>query len=37
MVKALIPIGFSLLVLQGVGEFCRVIVNYQTKGEGNHV
>jgi len=37
IVKGLIPIGFSLLVLQGVGEFCRVIVNYQTKGGGNHV
>ena len=37
IVKGLIPIGFTLLALQGVGELCRVILNgYSTKG-GQHV
>ncbi len=37
IVKGLIPIGFSLLALQGIGEFCRVVVNYQIKAGSNHV
>lgn len=37
IVKGLIPIGFILLALQGVGELCRVILNgYSSKG-GQHV
>ncbi|QWE11566.1 TRAP transporter small permease subunit [Polynucleobacter sp. es-EL-1] len=37
IVKGLIPIGFILLALQGIGELCRVILNgYSSKG-GQHV
>jgi TRAP-type mannitol/chloroaromatic compound transport system permease small subunit len=33
IVKGLIPIGFTLLALQGLGELCRVIVNgHKTQG-----
>ena len=36
IVKGLIPIGFILLALQGVGELCRVILNgYSSKGGQN--
>ena len=37
IVKGLIPVGFTLLALQGIGELCRVILNsYNSKG-GQHV
>ncbi len=37
IVKGLIPVGFALLALQGIGELCRVILNgYNSKG-GQHV
>lgn len=37
IVKGLIPIGFFLLALQGIGEFCRVVLRYQAQAESNHV
>jgi TRAP-type mannitol/chloroaromatic compound transport system permease small subunit len=37
IVKGLIPIGFALLALQGVGELCRVILNGNSAKGGQHV
>jgi TRAP-type mannitol/chloroaromatic compound transport system permease small subunit len=37
IVKGLIPIGFALLALQGVGELCRVILNGNSVKGGQHV
>jgi TRAP-type mannitol/chloroaromatic compound transport system permease small subunit len=37
IVKGLIPIGFVLLALQGLGELCRVIINQPTAKGGSHV
>ena len=37
LVKSLIPIGFSLLVLQGFAEMLRVIMNRPNAGGKDHV
>jgi TRAP-type mannitol/chloroaromatic compound transport system permease small subunit len=37
LVKSLIPIGFSLLALQGFAEMLRVIMNRPTVGDKDHV
>ena len=37
LVKSLIPIGFSLLVLQGFAEMLRVIMNRPAAGDKDHV
>lgn len=37
IVKGLIPIGFTLLALQGFGELCRVILNGYRSNGGQHV
>ena len=37
IVKGLIPIGFVLLALQGLGELCRVIINQPTAKGDSHV
>ena len=37
LVKSLIPIGFSLLALQGFAEMLRVIMNRPAAGDKDHV
>ena len=37
IVKGLIPIGFVLLALQGLGELCRVIINQPNAKGDSHV
>lgn len=37
LVKSLIPIGFSLLALQGFAEMLRVIMNRPASGDKDHV
>lgn len=37
LVKSLIPIGFSLLALQGLAEMLRVIINRPVSGGQKHV